>query len=190
MAPPCPAARPVRTDLAMSPAACLGGPCGCRHEAAARSPGRQIGEFIRAGDRVATVRTAMRGRVVRWASEGSSDPRGPRRAGSHRGCGRRTGGRQRPGPEGAVAIGGAPGASSGERGAGRNRRSSSSIGHRLRSHETETGPGRVGPLDRSPRRPGCGRRNPGLRASVRRHRRAQGGSPMLRSIRPKRATLS
>ena len=27
-----------------------------------------------------------------------------------------------------------------------------------------------------------------LRASVRRHRRAQGGSPMLRSIRPKRAT--
>jgi len=29
-----------------------------------------------------------------------------------------------------------------------------------------------------------------LRASVRRHRRALGGSPMLRSIRPKRATAS
>jgi len=29
-----------------------------------------------------------------------------------------------------------------------------------------------------------------LRASVRRHRRAQGGSPMLRSIRPTRATTS
>ena len=29
-----------------------------------------------------------------------------------------------------------------------------------------------------------------LRASVRRHRRAQGGSPMLRSMTPKRATTS
>ena len=62
-------------------------------------------------------------------------------------------------------------------------RSLSSVGTRLRSYETETGPGRVGPPDRSPRSPGCGRRNPGLRASVRRHRRAQGGWPTLRPIR-------
>jgi hypothetical protein len=40
---------------------------------------------------------------------------------------------------------------------------------------------------RCPSRPGGSPRN--LRASVRRHRRAQGGSPMLRSIRLRQASL-
>jgi hypothetical protein len=63
-------------------------------------PGRRTGEFIRERDRVATVWTAMRGRLVRWASGGTSVPRGPRRAGPDRGCGHSYGRRERPGPGG------------------------------------------------------------------------------------------
>ena len=73
--------RRVRTDVAMSPAACMGGPCGRRHEAAAAIPRPTDRRVYLGRDRVATVRTAMRGRLVRRASGGTSAPRGPRRAG-------------------------------------------------------------------------------------------------------------
>jgi hypothetical protein len=70
-----------------------------------------------------------------------------------------------------------------------NCRSPSGVGSRLRSHKTETRPERVGSLARSPRCPDCGQRNQRWRASVRRHRRAQGESCALRSIPPTRAVL-
>ena len=70
-----------------------------------------------------------------------------------------------------------------------SRRSPSSVGSRLRSHKTETCPEIVGPKIRSPQCPDCGQWNQTWRASIRRHRRAQGGSQTLRSIRPKRAAI-
>jgi hypothetical protein len=66
----------------------------------------------------------------------------------------------------------------------------SSVGSRLRSHKTETCPEIVGPKIRSPQCPDCGQWNQTWRASIRRHRRAQGGSQTLRSIQPKHATLN